>query len=84
MDYYYSLGLDTVKLCLVNSGGRRYFRLGGLNDESVRSHVGSRGVWEHFPLENLSQFKALRLLLRTVVQHAVLSVVLYFATCPCW
>lgn len=35
-------------------------------DECVCNHVGSRGVWEHFLLENFSQFKALRLLLRSV------------------
>ena len=51
------------------SGGRRYFRLGWLNDECVRKHVGSRGVWEHFPLENLSQFKALRSLLRSALSQ---------------
>ena len=44
----------------IYGGSRRYFRLEGLNGECVRNHVGSRGVWEHFPLENVSQFKALR------------------------
>ena len=40
--------------------------LEGLNDECVRNHTESREGWEHFPLEHFSQFKALRLLLRSV------------------
>ena len=61
--------LVTFQCSPSTSGGGRYFRLGGLNDECVCNHVGSRGIWEHFPLENFSQFKALRSLLRSVLSQ---------------
>ena len=49
------------------------------------TYAGSKGVWKRFPLENFSQFKGLRSLLRSVLsqnsrRNAVLSVVLYFET----
>ena len=35
----------------------------------MHNHTESRGVWEHFPLEKLSQFMALRLPLRSVLNQ---------------
>ena len=51
----------------------------------MRNQAGSREVWGHAPPENTSQLEALRSLLRvfvtkTVVQYAVVTVVLYSAT----
>ena len=49
------------------SGGGRYFRLEGLNDEHVRNHVDPEGSGSIPPTpQKISQFKALRSLLRSI------------------
>ena len=53
------------------SGGGRYFSLEELNDECMCNHTGSRGVWEHYMVQNWSKKRFQSIELWTTVVHYI-------------